>query len=563
MTQTQVGRHADFREAVTVIAIAALAGLFLAALAPAMQLWDRDEPFYARVAVEMLRSGNWVVPTFNGDVFPDKPPLVYWMMAVSIRLFGENEFAVRLPAILGLMASLVFTWAIARRMFDARTARWSMIILATSLMAVYLGAAAMLDTVLLATIAMAFWAWLGVRDGDRTFFHSAMLMVAFTLSLLAKGPVGPAVFGSAVLVTWAIRLRWPRPSELLALAIAGLIAMAIFLAWAVPANSQSGGVMLSDGFWIHIVGRALAPMQGHGGSGLSGYLSNLPFYVPVVIIGLMPWVIDLPQALVALSRGQLTTGRGRALLIAWPATTFVLFTLAATKLPHYVFPLFPAAAIVLAAYHATRASADFRDMPRLRHAGEVAYALMQAGTVLGLLALAWFLAAPGAAVLAALLAATTAIFLKLRRDGRLLLAHRLAVAAVPPFFLLAYWFVAPAVEARTKIAPAVVRAIEEAGYGHLPVFSDDTLEPSLVFELSRDPDDPVRVLPLAGEAAGAVLTRQADAVIVVARPLYDEIAKAVPEGSLQILSHHTAFDINKAGREGVTIVARFAAPGRD
>lgn len=563
MTQTQVNRNADLREVAAILAIIALTGLFLAALAPAMQLWDRDEPFYARVAVEMLRSGDWFVPTYNGDVFPDKPPLVYWMMAVGIKLFGENEFAVRLPAIIGMMASLLFTWAIARRVFDARTARWSVLILATSLMSVYLGAAAMLDTVLLATIAMAFWAWLGLRDGEKPLLSSALLTVAFTLSLLAKGPVGPAVFGSAVVVAWAIAREWPRIGELLALAISGLIAIAVFLAWAIPANSQSGGVMLSDGFWVHIVGRALAPMQGHGGSGLSGYLMNLPLYVPVVIIGLMPWIVDLPQALVALSRGQLAAGRDRAFLIAWPATTFVLFTIAATKLPHYVFPLFPAAAIVLAASHAARFKSGFRDMPRLRFVSEVAYALMQAGAVLALVGLAWFLGAPSAAVLAALLAVMTAIFLKLRRDGRLELAHRFALAVVPPFFLLAYWFVAPAVEAITKTAPAVVRSIGDAGYGSLPVFSDDTLEPSLVFELSRDPDDPVRLLPLSGEAAGAVLAQQADAIVVVAEPLYDEIAKAVPEGSLQILSRHTAFDINKSGREGTTIVARFTKHGQD
>ncbi len=565
MPPTEIHQKTDGRDVAIAVALILCAGMFLIVLAPAMQLWDRDEPFYARVAVEMLRSGDWIVPTFNGDVFPDKPPLVYWMMAVGIKLFGENEFAVRLPAILGMMASLAFTWAIARRMFDAITAHWSVVILATSLMAIYLGAAAMLDTVLLATITMAFWAWLRLKGGEGTVVNAGFLLLAFALSLLAKGPVGPAVFGSAVVLTWAIgpRSNWPRMGELLALAITGFMAIAIFLVWAVPANRESGGVMLQDGFWVHIIGRALAPMQGHGGKGMTGYLLNLPFYVPVVIIGLMPWVIDLPQTLVALIRGQLGEGRYRALLIAWPATTFVLFTVAATKLPHYVFPLFPATAILLAAYHRSRSGEDFRDKPGLRRAGEITYALLQAGAVLALLALSWYLRAFGAAVLAVFLAAVTVYFLKLRRDGRMALAHRVAAVAVPPFFLMAYWSVAPAVEAITKTAPAVVRSIEDAGYDHLPVFSDNTLEPSLVFALSRDPDDPVRHLPLSGEEAASALIEQKDAVIVVAKPLYDEIAKTVPEGSLQILSQHTAFDINKAGREGMTIVARFTAPKHD
>jgi len=561
MTQRDGGGHADGRDAVGVIAIVVVTGLFLAALAPAMQLWDRDEPFYARVAVEMLRGGNWMVPTFNGEVFPDKPPLVYWMMAVGMRIFGENEFAVRLPAIVGMLASLVWTGAIARHIFDARTGRWAMIILATSLMAVYLGAAAMLETVLLATVTMAFWAWLGLRDGRPARVQTAWLTAALAASMLTKGPVGPVVFGSAVLATWAFGPQSQRPGwrEVRALASAGLLAMAVFLAWAVPANSLSGGMILSDGFWVHIVGRAVAPMQGHGGAGLGGYMISLPVYVPVVILGLMPWTVDLPQAWTALTKGQLATGHHRMFLITWPATTFTLFTFAATKLPHYIFPLFPAAAIVLAAFHVGRTGADVSVGPKGWGIGDIVYAVVLAGTVLGLLILTWLLAAPGAAVLALVLAATTIAFLTLRHVGRPRLAHRLAVAAIPPCFLLAYWCVAPAVEAITKTAGAVARSIEDAGHGGLPVFADDTLEPSLVFELRRAPNDPVRALPPFGEAAAAVLSQHTDAILVVATPLYDEIARVVPQGSLQILSRHMAFNINKAGREGETVVARFTA----
>ncbi len=553
------------RDTAGVLAIVTAAGLLLAALAPAMDLWDRDEPFYARVAVEMVRSGDWLVPTFNGEPFPDKPPLVYWLMALSVRLFGESVFAVRLPAVLGLLISLVFTGAIARRLFDVPTARWSMIILATSLLSIYLGAAAMLDTVLLASIVMAFWAWLALEDGPHPWRSVVWLAIALTASLLAKGPVGPAVFASTVLVTWALGPRSDRPGArpLRAVIGAGVLAVAGFLIWAIPANAQSGGSLLSHGVWVHIVGRALSPMQGHGGEGLAGYLLTLPVYVPVLFLGLMPWAVDGPAALDRLVRGSLAVGHTRVFLLAWLGATFSLFTLAATKLPHYVFPLFPAAAIALAAYHVRMRDAAPPSVPPRWSSGDGLYALVQTGATLGVLVLAWQLRSVSAAVLAALLALATTAFLALRRRGRRRLAHQLAVAAIAPCYLLGYWGVAPAVEALTKTAPAIARAIAEAGASRLPVLADETLAPSVIFSLSRDPGAPVRWLPRSTAAAVTRLTQEADVILILPAPRLDALAAALPDTRLQVLSRHTAFDINESGRPGVTVVARYTAAGRD
>jgi len=64
-------------------------------------LWDRDEPRYARAAVEMAESGNYLLPTFNGQIWFDKPPLLYWLMSLPIRLKGPTELACRFFGVLG------------------------------------------------------------------------------------------------------------------------------------------------------------------------------------------------------------------------------------------------------------------------------------------------------------------------------------------------------------------------------------------------------------------------------------------------------------------------------
>ncbi len=69
--------------------------VFLITLMPTVMFWDRDEAFYARAAVEMLQSGNWILPTYNDAVFPDKPPLIYWLMMFFMSIFGQNELGAR------------------------------------------------------------------------------------------------------------------------------------------------------------------------------------------------------------------------------------------------------------------------------------------------------------------------------------------------------------------------------------------------------------------------------------------------------------------------------------
>lgn len=95
-------------------------------------LWNRDEARYATAVLEMVDSGNYLFPTFNHELRPHKPILIYWLMSVPVRVFGPTELTVRLVATLCVAASCLMVFAIGRHLFSSWSGRWAAAILATS-----------------------------------------------------------------------------------------------------------------------------------------------------------------------------------------------------------------------------------------------------------------------------------------------------------------------------------------------------------------------------------------------------------------------------------------------
>jgi 4-amino-4-deoxy-L-arabinose transferase-like glycosyltransferase len=88
-------------------------------------LWDMDEALYATCAREMFQRGDWVVPMFNGQMFPEKPPLMFWSMMAGFEVFGVNELGARLfSAVLGIGAALM-AFHLGRLLFNARIGLWA------------------------------------------------------------------------------------------------------------------------------------------------------------------------------------------------------------------------------------------------------------------------------------------------------------------------------------------------------------------------------------------------------------------------------------------------------
>lgn len=463
-------------------------------------LWDRDESIYARTSVEMLESGSYLVPTFNGEVFAEKPPLIFWLMALSIRVFGVNEFAVRFISAIGLMGAGIFTFMMGRRMFGQRVAFWSSIILLTASMSFSLGMSAILDDVLLCWITMTVWAFVElVYRPDRWPGMMLIFVIGLTLAQLTKGPVGPAVVGALVILTACfarkeIPLKWP---HYLGLFSAVCASFAIFLAWAISANNASGGEVAKTGFSVHVIGRALHPMQGHGGKGVVGYLAMLPIYLPAIIVGFIPWTIQLPGALSALAGRRIGGHLERTILWAWIGPTFIMFSLVATKLPHYILPLFPALAIITAAGMEELKAGRLSDQDHAWfHRGIWFFLPVIFGLGLVLLIVPWIFMLPTRAIetLPGPLALFVLGWMALQAQRKLQIEKicRVLAVAFPLIIMCIQWTTIRAIEPIVKISPAVAQKVRTLADSSTPIYMRGYTEPSLFFYLNRPVGSPIK-----------------------------------------------------------------------
>lgn len=471
-------------------------------------LWDIDEGNNAEAAREMLASGNWVVPTFNYKLREDKPALLYWLQMAGYELLGVNETAARLPSALAALVTALATYELGRRLFGATAGVIGAGVLVTSVG--LLGAAhfANPDALLVAftTLALALW-WHDFATGGRGW--PVGVGAACGLGVLAKGPIGVLLPVAVILLflLWQRRLRWLLDVRLFGLWLAFAL---VAVPWYALVATETKGAWLRGFLQRHHADRVTTALEGHGGP--------VFYYVLVLLAGLGPWAIFAApaawQAWRAARQADDTTARAAVrFLAAWFLVVFVTFSLVRTKLPNYILPCYPAAALLIG---------HFLDRWRRGEAAVPAW-LLRVG--LACLALAGVAVAGGMVVasgavevramrgraypellawawLGAVLLAGAAAALALHRRGRRG-AMIAAVAATAGLFLapVAAWGV-EAVEAHK--APRALAAMLPADHlrREVRVAAWGYFQPSLVFYCRREVARPANVDEAAALLAG-------------------------------------------------------------
>ena len=200
-----------------------------------------DEGRYAEVPREMLASGDWVIPRLNGVYYFEKPPLMYWLTAMSESVFGLNAWAVRfVPAMLAL-GGVLLTYAAARRLHGREAGVASAVVLGTSLLYFAIGRLPLLDmglTVLMSATLFCFL--LGVREppGTRRRWLFYGLYASAALATLTKGLVGFLVAGAVMFLWLLIFNQWKRLRPL-HLPTGILIFLVIALPWHLLAAARA------------------------------------------------------------------------------------------------------------------------------------------------------------------------------------------------------------------------------------------------------------------------------------------------------------------------------------
>lgn len=322
--------------------VALLSLIWLAMLAWPRPLMLPDEGRYVGVAWEMIRSGDWLVPTLNGLPYFHKPPLFYWITAASMSIFGPGEWAARAAPLLGAWVGAMATFLFVRRWWGERSAGLALVVLMAQPLFYIGGQFANLDMLVAGCITttiilLAHAALEAERGGDaRAVVLGAYLAAA--LGVLAKGLIG-AVLPAVVIAVWLGSCRrWRTLATLLSPA-----GLAVFLAvaapWFVAMQWHFAGFM--DYFFI---------VQHFKRFATGGFNNVQPFwfYPAVLLLFTLPW---LPWLRPLLARGRLSdSARGdlRLLMLLWLAVIVLFFSLPASKLLGYILPAVPPLAVLLA-----------------------------------------------------------------------------------------------------------------------------------------------------------------------------------------------------------------------
>jgi 4-amino-4-deoxy-L-arabinose transferase-like glycosyltransferase len=340
-----------------------LAGLLLFVGLGSMGLTDRDEGRNAEAGREMLESGDWISPTFNYEPRFAKPVLVYWLMSLSYRWFGVDEFSARLPSAVFGVGLILLQYLFLSRFCGPAVGLFGALMLLLNIEIVGLSRLVLTDSVLIFLTTLSLYSfWLGFHGSGSERWWRWIFYFAMALATLAKGPVGFLVPLVTVMLYVTATGQWRRFWEE-ASPFAGILLFAVVaVPWYAVMWSRHGTAYAASA-QANTVGRFLNPMEGHG--------FTFFFYLPVLLLGFFPWSGWLPFAWYQAyrswreARGQVgREARGKGLGVVrspigheleWFAAAcvlgvFVFFTLSSTRLAHYIGPLFPAAALLTAIY---------------------------------------------------------------------------------------------------------------------------------------------------------------------------------------------------------------------
>ena len=331
-------------------------------------LVDETEPLFAEAARQMTVTGNWITPYFNEVTRFDKPPLIYWLMAIGYELIGVNEWAVRLPSALSAISLMVLGFYTLRRFGclnqDYKQPQklqqlWLVAVLGASLMAL--------------NIHTILWARTGVSDmllsacmGNALFcfflgYSSSVISkqsklpnlwylafyVLIALAVLTKGPVGIVLPGLIIFCFLLYVGQFKAVVREMNLFLGTIIFLFISVPWYILVFLENGQSFFDSFFGKHNFQRFTDVVNGH----------DAPWYFYIfIVLGLFaPWSVYLPLAIHRLAWWRrswwLRQPRHNHLGIFaffWFVCIFLFFSISVTKLPSYVLPLIPAGAILVA-----------------------------------------------------------------------------------------------------------------------------------------------------------------------------------------------------------------------
>jgi 4-amino-4-deoxy-L-arabinose transferase-like glycosyltransferase len=305
-----------------------------------VSLWDQDEAAYAGFAKNMVESGNWLMPDFMWSEVHRKPPLHFWNIAISYKLFGVNEFAVRFPSVVFVWLTIALIFFSGKKIFGERESFIGMMVLSTSFLVMSLAKVSVTDATLLFFTTLCAISMLQVLL-FRSKFWIALFWIGFSLALLTKGP--PIILFTSVFGFILIILH-PDRKNILLLHPWFFLPVAILPLWYwgyLCMQTEEGKVFINwmiDWYILKRVGGSVFGQTGPPGTHLLGLL-----------VFFLPYFLFFPKAIFRGIKG-LFNGEKKTdfLLAAWFVAGWFIYELTPSKLPAYVIAAHVPLALIIA-----------------------------------------------------------------------------------------------------------------------------------------------------------------------------------------------------------------------
>ncbi len=375
----------DWREWVPIILLSGFCFLFYFLSLDRWELRKADEIREAQVAREMVEGGDWVSLKLYGRPYVEKPPLFYWLMALSSYLWrGVTSFSARFPSALFGTFTVLVTFLIGKNLFDSRTGLFSGLILATSFLFARYSTRVYIDaTLTFFTTASLFCFLRWYQRGDEKKKARKLFLYGFYISVglatLSKGAPGFILPLVVVIVYLAVLKDWKGIKGMKILP-GMLLILVIVLSWYLPAVLKGGQGYLEQTLIHRTIGYYL------GGSWHSKpfyfYLRNFP-------ADFLPWILFLPGAIVY-GYSKEASGKKKEFLylLLWFIVMFIFFSCSKTKRDLYLLPLYPAASLMIGRLWGDMSLSRVKHFPRgwisLPLGGFVASACVVGATILWL-----------------------------------------------------------------------------------------------------------------------------------------------------------------------------------
>ncbi|MBZ5663456.1 MAG: glycosyltransferase family 39 protein [Acidobacteriia bacterium] len=452
-----------------VLLLAAFCGFLFFYGLGAIGLLGADEPRYAQVSREMLDRSDWITPTLQGKAWLEKPVLYYWQARLSFRVAGNvTDKAARMPAGFDAAMLIAVIYLFLRR-FRPGGELDGALITASCAAVIGFAHAAATDMPLASCFAIGLLAWYAWYESGRRGCLAAFY-IFLALGTLAKGPVAPALSAVILFLFVAVKRDWraiPRT-----LWIPGIVLyLAVMLPWYLAVQLRN-----PEFFRVFILEHNLARFS----QDVYHHRQPFWFYLPVFLLAMMPWTIVLVVAVAERAR-LIWSERKEAFsssedswplfLLVWMLVPILFFSASQSKLPGYILPAVPAAALLVAEYLAARRSEErkFSLLFAASHGilcGLLVFAALSAGSIAMNRHLVWGHTTYVAAAIAAILALGTSAALLSRNGLRLL--RPLTMVAVVVSVAAIIRFAAPVIDATQSTRP-IAESIQAFSHEPVPV----------------------------------------------------------------------------------------------